>query len=170
MRISTRVIASFVGVFLLAPSLCLAIAPGADAPALELPLFKSTTPFKLADYKGKQAVVLEFGQSACGSCKGMSDFLAPFQGKSKNYEIVKVNVDMMGGSEKWNKLMETITKDEKVQMKMAIDPKFTAGPLFGIRATPGIAVIDKEGKFVGSLVGFDDTMKKEISDLIDKVK
>jgi peroxiredoxin len=143
---------------------------GADAPELELPMFNSTDTFKLSSYKGKQAVILEFSQSACGSCKGMTDLLKSFAGKSKDYEIIMVNVDYAAGSEKWTQNMKSIVESEGIPMKIVMDPKFKVGPQFGVTATPALVVIDKSGKYVATHVGFDDEQRDAIKKLIESAK
>lgn len=172
MKIHRTIAVGLLAAFLLSPAIATAadLKPGAEAPAIELPEFNAAAPFSLESFKGKQAVIFEFSQSACGGCKSMTEFLKGFHGKSKAYEIVMVNVDLKAGSDKWKEGMKTIVEAEGIPMRILMDPKFTVGPKFGIRATPALVVIDKDGKFVGSLVGFDESMRGDYKELIEKAK
>ena len=138
---------------LLVPNMGLAAEVGKPAPEFTLPIFGGGS-FKLADMKGKQAVVLAFIQSACTSCVRELEFMNNYVGVSNNVIVLAVSVDSRGGEERWNKLMESYVSAKNLKMQFLVDPQYTVPRLFGIRATPGYAVIDKEGNLLTAVTGF----------------
>ena len=130
-----------------------AVKVGDPAPEFELPVWGSDASFKLADMKGKKAVVIAITQSACSSCRTELDLLNNYVGQG-DLEVVTINVDARGGTEKWNGLMTQIVKDAGWKMPVLVDPKYSVPRMFGVRATPGLIVIGKDGTIKAIEIGF----------------
>ena len=161
---------ALVALALLVPNIGLTAEVGKPAPEFALPIFGGGS-FKLADIKGKQDVVLAFTQSACTSCVRQLEFINNYVGVSDNVLILAVNVDSKGGAERWNKLMEAYVSAKNLKMQFLVDPQYTVPQLFGIRATPGYAVIDKEGILLTAVTGFIQAEDGEyLSKMIDSLK
>jgi len=154
----------------LAPGLAPAVQPGETVPDFELPVYDSAQNFKLSDYTGKKGLVIAFVQSACTSCRAELQYFNSFVGTSDAYEIVAINVDLRSGRDSWKKAMAEVIKIEGYKMKIALDPKYTAPPVFGVLATPSSAVISKDGKLIGSTTGFGPDSAAEIQKYIGMIK
>lgn len=156
---------------LIAPAAAPAMEAGAAAPEFELPVFDSDKTFKMSEMKGKKGLVLSFTQSACASCQAELHFLNSFVGTSDKFDVYTINVDVRGGTEKWNDLMKNILEKQGLTMGVLLDPKYTVPPMFGVRATPSAVVIDKEGKIVGAMTGYSPGADNDtISKWVDKIK
>lgn len=153
---------------LIVPSLGSAIEPGEVVADFELPQYGSDKNFKLSELKGKKGVVFAFVQSACASCRAELTFLNGFTGQDK-YDVYQINVDAIGGSEPWTKIIGKMINENGWKMGILIDPKYTVPRTFGVRATPGVAVIDKDGKLVGTMTGFAQADQDTIKGWIEKI-
>lgn len=145
------------------------IAAAAPAPDFEGPIYSGGT-FKMADYKGKKAVVLAFAQTACATCRLELKFLNDYVGKSDKYEIFMVNVDAIGGTERWNTIIAKYMEKQGLKMKVIVDPKMAIARQFKIRATPGTVVIDKEGNVMSTLIGYTSEDNGELEGMIKKIQ
>ena len=141
---------------LIAPSAgtAFAAAVGEPAPDFELPIYGAGKNFKMADVKGKKAVVLAVTQSACASCRSELQLLNGFVGTIDNVEVMAITVDARGGTDKWNENMGKIIESEGFKMPFLVDPKYSVPRMFGVRATPSLVVIDKNGIVKALEIGF----------------
>lgn len=155
------------GFLILVPSLASAVAPGDVVADFELAQFGSDKPFKLSAMKGK-GVVFGFVQSACASCRAEIKFLNSFADSDK-FNVYQINVDAIAGTERWNEIIKTRMEKSGWKMGILMDPDYTVPKLFGVRATPGLAVIDKDGKLVGTMTGFSPSDQDTIKEWIDKI-
>jgi len=135
---------------------------GDAAPDFTLPIYGGGD-FKLSDNKGKTILLTVF-QSACTSCKSELQFLNDFVGK--DVEIIAINVDAMGGTERGDQLLKTYIESMGLKMTFLVDPQFTVGRMYGVAATPGVILIDKEGKFTAMHIGFMDEDKADLEKMM----
>ena len=173
MKNLARMLMLLCGFLLVVPALAPAVQPagvkaGDMVKDFELPQYGSDKPFKLSDLKGKKGVVFAFVQSACASCRAELSFLNGFVGQDK-YDVYQVNVDAIGGSEAWNNIIGKMIDQNGWKMGILVDPKYTVPRTFGVRATPGVAVIDKDGKLVGTMTGFAQADQETIKGWIDSI-
>lgn len=145
------------------------VAAAAPAPDFESPVMGGQT-FKLADYKGTKGLVLAFAQTACSTCRMELKFLNDYVGKSDNYEILMVNVDAIGGTERWNTIIKKYMEQQGLTMRVLIDPKMTVARMFKVRATPATVVIDKDGNILESITGYTAEDNGKIEALIKKIQ
>jgi peroxiredoxin len=145
------------------PAMAGKVPVGAPAPDFTLTDIDGKT-FQLSTFKDKKPVVITIMQSACSSCKDEMKLLNEL--KSDNYEMIAVNVDARGGAPGWADNVKNYLKELEVSIRVASDPKFSVGRMFGVGATPCTIVIGKDGKLVAQIVGFtageDDVEIKKV--------
>lgn len=113
---------------------------GQDAPDMELPDLDGKT-VKLADYKGKQALLV-FWNPGCGFCKKMTDDLKAWESDKPAGapEVILVST----GTVESNKAMG-------LSSTTVIDEGFTTGRKFGATGTPSAILIDPTGKIASEI-------------------
>jgi len=127
--------------------------------------------FKLSEMKDKKAVVLSIMQTACSSCKDELKRLQEFVGKSDKYEILAINVDARSASPGWADNVKAYMAEMELTMRMAPDPKFSVGRLYGVGATPTMIVVDKEGKLTQLITGFTPgESEAELAKILNSLK
>jgi peroxiredoxin len=113
---------------------------GQDAPAMELPDLDGKT-VKLADYKGKQALLV-FWNPGCGFCKKMTDDLKAWENDKPAGapEVILVSTG-------------TVDSNKALGLKSTtvIDEGFATGRKFGATGTPSAILIDPTGKIASEV-------------------
>ncbi len=113
---------------------------GQDAPDMELPDLDGKT-VKLADYKGKQALLV-FWNPGCGFCKKMTDDIKAWESDKPEGapEVILVST----GTVEANKAMGLASTT-------VIDEGFNTGRKFGATGTPSAILIDPTGKIASEI-------------------
>lgn len=120
---------------------------------------------KLGDLKGK-VVVLDFWATYCPPCLEEIPHLNELQAKYKdNLQIVGLHV---GGTEDEPRIPEFVQK-LKINYALGYPNEDLATALMGAdNAIPQTFVFDKNGKLIKKLVGFDNFIKADLDEAIEK--
>ena len=122
------------------------------APAFSLPSLDGRT-VSLADFHGKQNVVVTFWASWCGPCKMELPALKSFYAKARavrgDFEIVAISIDddRAAGEDAARKL--------NLPFPVLFDPHEKTAGVYSVSSIPVLFVIDKSGKVTSGRVGFD---------------
>jgi peroxiredoxin len=111
----------------------------------------------LADFRGKQKVVVSFWASWCGPCRLETPALNSFYQKTHkagaDFEFLALSIDTE----------RTEVEDFAAKMKMPfpvlLDPSRKAADAYGVEAIPQLFVIDKNGTIVYGHLGFDPALQ-----------
>jgi cytochrome c biogenesis protein CcmG, thiol:disulfide interchange protein DsbE len=120
---------------------------------------------KVRDFHGK-VLVLDFWATYCVPCKEAIPHFLELQARYPNdIRVIGLHV---GGAEDRPKV-PAFVEELKIDYPLAVPEDELTRYVFGDEtAIPQTAVFDREGKFVSKIVGFNDEIRKEIDDLIEK--
>jgi thiol-disulfide isomerase/thioredoxin len=138
------------------------IAEGKDAPKFDL---KDSDGNKVssADLKGK-VVVLDFWATWCGPCLRAMPTIQKVADKYAGKDVVVLGMHTDSKSD--SKAKEVATK-AKASYTIVLDAG-DVGQDYGVGGIPALVVIGKDGKVIGTHVGFTPTLDDELSTMIDK--
>jgi thiol-disulfide isomerase/thioredoxin len=113
-------------------------------------------------YKGKYLLV-DFWASWCGPCRQavpkVKELYAKY--KDKGLDVVSISID--DNKKAWEKAME----EEGMPWQQWLRPdKNETMKKFLFSGIPTLYIIDKEGKIVGSYIGFSENVSQKISELM----
>jgi peroxiredoxin len=105
-----------------------------------------------ADFRGKKKLVVGFWASWCGPCRMELPALARLYRLTHkgdaDYEMVAISIDEDRAA------AEVAATQLKVPFAVLLDPTGKTARTYGVEAIPALFVIDKDGKVVHGLVGF----------------
>lgn len=132
------------------------------APAWKLDVYNTDKSLSLTDLKG-QVILLDFWVKNCGPCILSIPHLNELQEKFKdrNFKIISINVadtrdDIIGFCNKHNTNYTVLINGKEV------------GEKYAIKGFPTFYIIDKEGKVIESVEGFDKSSHAAIEQVIEK--
>jgi len=110
----------------------------------------------IAPLIGKQVIVLKFGSIYCSSCvKSISD-LADLQKKHRadNLSVIGINLDIYGVFR-----VKRFYRGyrELVNYPVLIDEGLNISRTYGVATLPSIVIINKEGKIVRTMIGYQES-------------
>jgi cytochrome c biogenesis protein CcmG/thiol:disulfide interchange protein DsbE len=115
----------------------------------------------LADYRGRQTVVVTFWASWCGPCRMEAPVLRSFYQKThkpgSDYEILAVSIDDGRAA------AEQFATEARMPYPVLLDPQQKAAKAYDVEAIPILFVIDKSGKVVDAHAGFDSGVEFELA-------
>lgn len=137
----------------------LARAPGAAAPAFDLP--GTGKQVRLADLKGR-VVFLDFWASWCAPCKQSFPWMNEMQAKygAQGLQVVAINVDAKRADA--DKFLATVP----VQFTIAFDPAGETPKTYAIKGMPSSFLIGPDGRVLASHSGFKDSDKPVLEEKI----
>jgi thiol-disulfide isomerase/thioredoxin len=128
-----------------------AVNEGEKAPDFTLPAAEGGSPVKLSDYRGK-VVLLDFWTTWCAPCIKALPELEELSRKleSQPFAIVGVNTEVDD-----LRLRAFLSRHPAVWMQVRDRGAKVAQQLFGIRGYPTYMVLDREGRIVRKVEGWD---------------
>ncbi|TLN27260.1 redoxin domain-containing protein, partial [bacterium] len=148
-------------------------AKAADVAAESEPVksFKSFTytndEFSLDPYLGKVPIVLDFGSIYCSSCVQSIPHMIVLQEKyGKELKVVGVNLDTSGLS-RVKKFFSAFAAT--LNFPILLDKTLAIANQFKVLQLPTYIIIDKSGKIVSTIIGYDEENRAKMDAVIDKV-
>jgi len=114
---------------------------------------------KLSDYKGKKPVVIDFFATWCGPClRELPALQAFYQQYSDKVEIIAISAEDARASGEIKSLVQSNALSFPVmhEYTRAVDS------MYPHQAIPFLVFIDKDGKVVNTVVGYDPNVGEEI--------
>lgn len=136
---------------------------GQSAPKFTLKTLDGKT-VKLSDYKGKKAVVISFWATWCGPCQRELPELQKVWAKNskKPVQFLGINIDGEGD-------VKANVKKNGLTFPIMIDANSKVSRDYGVRGIPTLFVIDKNGKIVDQMVGYDPKMPEKLQKILNKI-
>lgn len=114
----------------------------------------------LADYQGKEPVVLDFWASWCPNCRrDMPHLNQLYQTYKDKVEVIGVNIQEDQGT------VQQFIASRGISYPIALDPYSQASQAYGIQGTNTHVLIDKNGNLVRVIPG--DIQESDITSLIN---
>ncbi|CCK75271.1 MAG: TlpA family protein disulfide reductase [Oleispira antarctica] len=107
-------------------------------------------PLDLSQYKGKQAVYIDFWASWCGPCRQSFPWLNQMNSRyaEQGLKVIAVNVD----SDRDDAI--EFLAEHPSNFQVIYDPKGVLAERFGIQGMPSAVLISREGEVVSQHIGF----------------
>ena len=137
---------------------------GKDASKLELTMLDGST-LKIADYVGKQPVLLDFWASWCSPCmQGLDDWQELLsEERFSHFEYVAVNQ----GETK--AMVGSLQAEREWDFQIAVDTEREIGRQLEVHAIPQSVVIDKNGRVASVVFGLDNNNRVSVAAELDAV-
>ncbi len=123
--------------------------------------------FDLDQYLGKVPIVLDFGSIYCSSCvQSIPHFIVQQNEYADKLKVVGVNLDTYGLS-RVKRFFGTFSNT--LNFPVLIDKGLKISRQFEILTLPSYVFIDKEGKIVSTIVGYDSEKRAKMDRLIKQL-
>ncbi|MBZ5725420.1 MAG: TlpA family protein disulfide reductase [Acidobacteriia bacterium] len=133
---------------------------GKAAPDFSLPTLDGRT-VALADFRGKQKVVVTFWASWCGPCRAEMPVLDSLYERGHkpgaDFEFVAISIDDD------RQAAATFAAQMKMPFPVLLDPAQKTAAAFDVESIPTLFVIDSGGKVVLGKVGFEPSTEMVLS-------
>jgi peroxiredoxin len=130
------------------------------APPFALPSLEGRT-VSLADYHGKQNLVVSFWASWCGPCRLEMPVLRSFYDKHHNdsngFELLAISIDDSEAP------AQAFATRSKLPFPVLLDLSKQTADAYGVEGIPTLYVIDKTGKVIFGHAGFDTTLQFQLA-------
>lgn len=137
---------------------------GQAAPAAELAVLDGET-HKLADFKGKKVVVLDFWATWCGPCIEALPIVDKVATKLADKDVAFFAVNL---GDELDSVREFLDKHE-LKLPVAHDADSELAALFDANSIPMTAIIDKQGVVQVVHVGFGSDMEETLTEEVEAV-
>ena len=111
----------------------------------------------LADYRGKETLVVSFWASWCVPCQMELPVLRDFYNRNhanrEDFEILAIDENDDAGD------ADAFVKTAKLPFPILADPQGTVGSVYDVESIPALFIIDKDGRVKYGHVGFDATLE-----------
>lgn len=133
---------------------------GKAAPVLSLPALDGHT-VSLADYRGKENVLIAYWASWCSPCRAEMPILNRLYNGLKNssqeFEILAVSVDEDRAA------AEKFAREANMTYPVLLDPGQKTVDAFHVESVPSLVIVDRDGKIVYGHSGFDQRMQIDLA-------
>ncbi|TAL16821.1 redoxin domain-containing protein [bacterium] len=160
-----------VAALVLALFFCAATSCAAADTGAKIESFKGWTytndEFSLDPYLGKVPIVLDFGSIYCSTCVQSIPHLIVLQEQyGSKVKIVGVNLDTSGIG-RVKKFFSAFSG--ALNFPILLDKSLAIANQFNVITLPTYIIIDKDGKIVSTIVGYDEENRAKMDSIIDKV-
>jgi peroxiredoxin len=140
--------------WLVAPALGRAAEPGHEAPDFSLPDLASGQPVRLADYRGRRTVLVNFWATWCEPCREELPTLERLaRERAGVLEVLAVNLDAVGPGR-----VRAFVRELGLTFRVLLDPRQTLPRLYRVRGLPSSVIVGRDGLVRHREVGFRDWM------------
>lgn len=133
------------------------------APPFALPSLDGRT-ISLADYHGKQNLVVSFWASWCGPCRLEMPVLRAFYEKhhndSNSFEFLAISIDDSAAPAR------AFATSSKIPFPVLLDISKQTADAYHVDGIPTLFVIDKSGKVIFGHSGFDTTLQFQLANAL----
>ncbi len=124
--------------------------------------------FDAAKYLGKVPMVIDFGSIYCSSCVRSIPHLANLQNRygPDRLRVVAVNLDTYGVARVrrfYGQFRDTLSFPVVLDLRLEISRQF------GVTTLPTYVVVDRRGRAVRTVIGYDEQRWKELEAAVDRV-
>jgi thiol-disulfide isomerase/thioredoxin len=137
---------------------------GQEAPAFKLSLLDEGE-LDLAAHRDRQVVILDFWATWCGPCVMALPVLAEVAAEFKDRDVVFYAINLRENSRQ----IQSFLKKRGLDITVALDPDGKVGELFKVEGIPQTVIVGKDGKVAHVHVGFSRTLKKDLTDTLEKI-
>jgi peroxiredoxin len=143
------------------------LSVGTKAPAFTLKTLAGK-PYRLADYRGKSVVVLDFGRFTCLPCRSVIQDLQKLQLKyrGKGVQIFSINLDGAMAA----RVVPKGIQELQVTFPVLLDTDGKVCAAYKVETIPHLVVIDRQGKVRYAHTGYEPDMRARLSQQIDKYR
>jgi peroxiredoxin len=137
---------------------------GQPAPPFEIEDLDGNT-ISLANYLGKDVVVLDFWATWCGPCVAAMPELAEVTSSFRDQGVVFYAVNI--GEEK--QAVVDFLQEQKLEVPVALDAKSTVAALYRVSGIPQTVLIGNDSKVQVVHVGYGSNMKTQLTDELEQL-
>jgi peroxiredoxin len=146
----------------------LSLKEGATAPSLSLQDLDGTQ-VSLDSFRGR-VVILDFWATWCKPCRAELKTLKSWWDQERATGLLD-SVDVLAVNlEEPASLVERFVTTSAVPFRVLLDTDGAVAQAYGVRALPTLVVIDREGRVVDSVVGYDPMTGSTLSDILGKME
>ncbi len=137
---------------------------GKPAPDIDLELLDGGQ-FKLADYKGKNVLMIDFWATWCGPCRMAMPVLVDLAKEYKDKDVLYFAVDLRETPE----LISKYLKEQKLDISVPLDKDGAVAKAYRVQGIPSMVIIDKEGVVQVYHIGYSEDLKARMKASLDKI-
>ncbi|HEV8310179.1 MAG TPA: TlpA disulfide reductase family protein [Methylomirabilota bacterium] len=136
---------------------------GRPAPEFTLPDLAGK-PVRLADFRGKKAVLVNFWATWCVPCREELPSLERLaQERRGTLEVLGVSLDTVSKTK-----VQAFVRELGLTFPILLDPGYTVAKTYRVRALPASFVIDRDGALRHREIGYRDWTDAESRYLVDE--
>jgi peroxiredoxin len=140
--------------WLAAPAPGRAAEPGQEAPDFTLPDLASGRPVRLADYRDRRTVLVNFWATWCEPCREELPTLERLaRERAGVLEVLAVNLDAVGPGR-----VRAFVRELGLTFRVLLDPRQAVPRLYRVRGLPSSVLVDRDGRVRHREIGFRDWM------------
>jgi len=139
------------------------IKVGAEAPDFSLPNASGQT-VRLADFKGKKSVVLDFWASWCGPCRMAMPKVNAVANALKDEPVAFYAVNLQETED----IAKRFIEKNAITLPVLYDRDGTVARNYGVEGIPFLVVIDANGKVAWIHNGYSEDLEKTLTQAVRK--
>lgn len=117
---------------------------------------------KLASFRGKNVVILDFWATWCPPCRMTMPVLQRLNDSLGSRGLVVLSIDQGENPE----IVRAFIRQNNFTMRILLDTDGSVSRAWGVSGIPTLAVIDKEGNVVHQEAGYDSGMENRLTGIV----